>query len=322
VAAALLGTALATLGAGCVTNFLTTSQAADFDQSVAAADTCLQASVAEVRGVETDDAIDEFLAKGGFKLEELSLQPRLSDKEAKAINGQFAFLASYATALKGLTSPPSTWSSNLSSLGSKGAQAAGDAASLAASEGLGILSAADAKRMTSAAGSVSSAVAAAGQAAVTLYGEDRAYQIAHGVDTDIQAYCSGLENVLCRDPDSQAPATGLAAILISDYEERLATLRVAFSRLSPSEKADAGQAGSFMDRRSVAAQYTVLKQDEADGVAKILALRKAIAQIASAHHAMAERDDVGFKQRIAAARDLIESLSGGHPAPSPAKPTG
>ena len=69
----------------------------------------------------------------------------------------------------------------------------------------------------------------------------------------------------------------------------------------------------------MAAQYVALSQNEADGVARILTLRKVISQIAAVHLAMAEKDDAGFKQRIAATRDLIDSLSGVRPAGNSSK---
>ena len=315
---ALSGAALAIVGAGCAT-YVANSQAADFDTLVGTASKCLQASIAEVRGVETDAAIDEFLEKGGFKLDELEARPRLSDKVAKTINTQFAFLVGYSTALRCLTSPPATLSSSMSALGSKASEAAADASSLAVDEGANVLSAAEAQQIGSEVGSVSNAFSTAGQAAMTLYGEERGYQIAHSVDRYIQGYCSNLENLLCRDPGSQVPMTGLAGIFRSDCEERLATLRSVFSRMTAPGPAEPAHGGSFMDRRAVAAQYVALSQNEADGVARILALRKVISQIAAAHLAMAEKDDAGFKQRIAATRDLIESLSGSRPAGNSSK---
>jgi len=314
---AISGAVLAILGAGCAT-YVTTSQAADFNQIVGTADICLRASIDEVRGLETGDAIDEFLAGGGFKLEELAAQPRLQDSVAKAINSQFEFLVCYSAALKNLTSPTTTWSSSVSALNAKASQATADAGALAAAERSSILSAAEVQQVRSEMGSVANALSAAGQAAITLYGEGRAYQIAHSVDPFIQAYCSSLENVLCRDPDSGIPATGMAAILRADYEERLAALRAVYAPMA-AKPTDAGYGATFLGRRAVAAQYVSLGRNEAAGVARVLALRKVISQIAAAHRAMAEKDAAGFKERIEATRDLVESLSGGQPAAASAK---
>ena len=311
------GAVLALLSAGCAT-YVTNSQAADFNRLVGTAATCFQVSIAEVRTMEADDAIDEFLARGGFKLEELAAQPRLKDDVAKALNSQFEFLVCYSAALENLTSPSTTWSSSVSALNAKASKATADAGALAAAGRPSLLSAADAQKVGSELGSVANALSTAGQAAITLYGEDRGYQIAHSVDPFIQAYCSGLEDLLCRDPDSEPPETGMAAILRADYDERLATLREVYAPMA-TKPSEPGYSSTFLDRRAVAAQYVALQRNENDGVARIVALRRVISQIAAAHRAMAEKDDAGFKQRIAATRDLIGSLSGGQPAVPSAK---
>jgi hypothetical protein len=312
---AILGATLALLGAGCAT-YITNSQAADFNQMVGTAASCFQASIREVRAMEAEDAIDEFLAGGGFKLEELAAQPRLKDDVAKAINSQVEFLVCYSAALRNLTSPTTTWSSSVAALNAKASQATADTGALATAEHSSVVSAAQVQKVGSELGSVANAVSTAGQAAITLYGEERSYHIAHSVDPFVQAYCSSLEDVLCADPDSEAPATGIAAILRADYEERLAALRGTFAPMA-TKPTEPGYSATFLERRAVAAQYVALRQNEADGVARILALRRVIAQIAAAHRAMAQKDDADFRQRIEATRDLVGSLSGGQPAAPP-----
>ena len=48
----------------------------------------------------------------------------------------------------------------------------------------------------------------------------------------------------------------------------------------------------------------------------MLALRKAIAKIASAHAALAQRNDEAFQQRLSDEADLLETAFKSAPAPS------
>lgn len=46
-------------------------------------------------------------------------------------------------------------------------------------------------------------------------------------------------------------------------------------------------------------------------MAKVLALRKAVAEIAAAHAALANKDNATFKEKLSNAEDLARSLSAG-----------
>ena len=67
-------------------------------------------------------------------------------------------------------------------------------------------------------------------------------------------------------------------------------------------------------RTSILNEYTALLQSEKAGLAKILDLRKAVTAIASAHEALALKDDATFKEKLSNSEGLVRSLSSGTPA--------
>lgn len=302
-AAGLLG-----LASGCST-YVPSSKAGAFNQSVTAVAADLQESLSEVQSVEIDNRVDSFAAGNAFKLDGVDLDPKLSDAESKALTSQFAYLVSYSLALKNVTTPGTAWETSMTSLGAAETKMGTDAGALSASMGdHALLTAGNMQTLNKDAGNVSKAVSTLGQGVLTLYGEDKAYAIAHEVDPAVQAYCTDLEALLAGDPGDATPRTGLAGILHADYEVEIAALKnLTTTAAPPRSYDDPNYLTAFLSRKQLVTDYSALLKDEQRGVAKIVALRKAVAAIASAHAALAGKDDATFWQELSATADLLEA---------------
>lgn len=304
------------LTSGCET-YVTSSKAAAFNQSVTQAAAALQASLDEVQAVEVGNSVDSFAAGERRTFEGMDLSPKLSDGESRAIADQFGFLVSYSQALKDATTPGTSWSSCSSTLNSAASKIPTDASALATTvSGSSPMSPTTTSRLSADAGNLAKAVATAGQGVLTLYGEEKAYTIARGADLPVQRYCSDLEELLAGD-DAPAPSSGLAGILRADYEKRITVLRNLVTTVPPPHGYDdPGYVQAYLWRSQLAQQYSQETKDAQAGVAKMLALRKAIAKIASAHAALAQRNDEAFQQRLSDEADLLETAFKSAPAPS------
>jgi hypothetical protein len=273
--------------------------------------TNLQASIAEVQSVEVDNQVDVFANGNERTLEHLSLDSKLTDSVAKGITSEFGFLVSYSASLKDATTPGTSWTTSVSSLNSAASKAATDASSLTGAIGeKNLLTAADVQTFNTDAGNVANAVSSVGQGLLTIYGEEKAYKIANAADKAVQKYCADLEDLLTKDSDSDlaAPKTGLAGILYADYEVKKSVLKnLATTAFPPGEYENPNHLQFFLARRDLVHNYSTLLTNEKSGVAKIISLRKAVADIASAHAALANKDDKGFKEEIADAADLLKS---------------
>ena len=302
--------------AGCAT-YVPSTQADAFDKSVKAAATNLQASLDEVQSVEVDNQVDIFVQGDDHTLEHLDLDPKLTDKLAKAITTQFSVLVSYADALKSVTTPGSAWGTSVSKVKSACDKVIADSGALAANMGKAtLLTPASVTAITGHADSFSNAVSTAGQGLLTIYGEEKAFAVAHKVDPDLQSYCKDLEKILSQDSSSGASETGLAGILHANYERKISVLKIRFTSAPPARNPDDPNFLPALEWRSnLVKEFVALRKDEAAGEAKITALRKAVGDIAAAHSALANRNDAKFRDKLADADGLLESAIHGAPAP-------
>jgi hypothetical protein len=318
---ALAAPCIALILSGCAT-YVTSTQATAFNQSVATAASNLQASLAEVQSVEVGNQTDAF-AKGGERtLEHLDLDPKLSDAVSKAITGQFAFLVSYSASMKSLSTPGTSFAPSVSALSTAAQKVETDAGALSSAVGeTTLLTAANVQTLKTDTGNVASAFSSAGQGLLTIYGEEKAYRIANAADPAVQRYCADLEALLAEDPGTAAPKTGLAGILHADYEKKVAVLKnLATTAPPPGSYDNPNYLQAFTWRSKLVVQYEALLKDEQSGVARIVALRKAVAEIASAHAALARKDDKTFQEKIEAAAALLESAFKGNPGGAAAAP--
>jgi hypothetical protein len=319
---AMIALCLLALVSGCAT-YVTSPQATAFNQSVTMAATNLQASLAEVQTVEVENQVDAFAKSNERTLEHLDLDPKLSDGVSKAITSQFAFLVSYSASLKNVTTPGTSWTASVAGLNSAATKAATDAGALSnAVGGTPLLTAANVQTLTTDAGKVTNALSSVGQGLLTIYGEEKAYRIANAVDPAVQRYCSALEALLTEDPDAAVPKTGLAGILHADYEIKVAVLKNLATTVLPSVSYDnPDYLQAFSWRTKLVTEYSTLLRNEQSGVNKIIALRKAVAAIASAHAALARKDNESFREKVSAAAELLQSafksnrsgIAGGQP---------
>jgi hypothetical protein len=305
-----LGCLFAAIAGGCST-YVTNTEGTDFNRSVRIVADHLKDSLAEVQSLEVMNAVDAY-AKGSERtLEHLAIDPKLSESTVKMIDGQFDFLVCYSDALKNATSPGTAWSTSVSSLNSAESKLMGDAQGLDNKfTGKTPITDTNVQTFNADAGKVAKVVASIGEAALALYGEEKASKIAASVDPDFQKYCSDLEALLTYDPDAKTPRTGLASILVADYEERVATVKyLATTALPASGPDDPNYFALVQQRGSILNEYMALREREKVGLAKILALRKAVVEIASAHEALAKKDDVTFKEKISNSEELVRSIT-------------
>lgn len=308
----LLAASLAATAAGCAT-YVTSTEGADFDKSVKIVATSLKAALSEVQSVEVEISVDAYAKGNARTLEHLSIEPRLSDSTVKVITGQFDFLAKYSEALRDTTSPGTSWGKSVDGINSAEAKLMGDAEGLDNKmSGRTVLTDANVQTFDKDASGIAKAVSTIGEAALTLYGEEKASKIAAAVNPDLQKYCTDLENLLTSDPESKIPRTGLAGILSADYEERIASIKyMATTALPPSGPDDPNYFNLVQQRRTILNEYTALLDGEKSGLERVLTLRKAVAEIAKAHEALANKDDVTFKQKISNSEELVRSLTKG-----------
>jgi hypothetical protein len=102
----------------------------------------------------------------------------------------------------------------------------------------------------------------------------------------------------------------LAGILVADYEERIATVKyLATTAAPPSGPDDPNYFTLVQQRSAILDQYMALLDREKNGLAKVLALRKAVVEIASAHEALSRKDDTTFKEKISNSEELVRSIT-------------
>jgi len=315
-----LACALAAITGGCNTTVVTTSQGADFNKSVTAVAANLKASLSEIQSVEVANRVDAYARGTQRTLEHLDLAPNLSDQEVGVITSQFDFLVKDSEALKDATSPGTSWGKSVSGINSAESKLMGDSQGLENKlSGRTVITDANVKTFNTDAGGVAKAVSAIGEGALTLYGEEKASKIAGAVNPDIQKYCADLEALLTADPDSKAPRTGLAGILLADYEERIASVKILATTVAPpTGPDDPGYFPAVRRRSAVLNEYSALLESEKTGLAKVMALRKAVADIASAHDSLARKDDASFKEKLSDMDELVRSVSTGSPTPAAA----
>jgi hypothetical protein len=306
--------AFAVFAGGCALPVpVTRTEGADFNKSVKEVAEKLKSSLSEVQSVEVANRVDAFATGSEKRLDNLNVAPKLSDAEVKIITGQFDFLVSYSEALKDATTPGTSWDKSVSGINSAESKLMGDTQGLDNKiAGHSAITGTNVATFNADAGKVAKIFAAIGEAALTFYGEEKASKIAAVVNPDIQKYCTDLEGVLASDPDSKAPRTGLAGILFADYEERIASVKyLATTAVLPASPDDPNYFIRVRERTAILTEYTALLEREKTGVAKIRALHKAVAEIASAHAALANKDDATFKEKLSNAEELARSLGAG-----------
>jgi hypothetical protein len=311
----LLICAILAAAGGCNT-YVTTDEGADFNTSVKDVAEKLKASLSEIQSVEVANGIDAYAKGGQRRLEQLDIAPKLSDAEVKAITSQFDFLVSYSEALKEATAPGGSWAKSVSGVDSAEKKAVGDTQGLDNKyTGRTVITNHNVKSFDSDADGVANAVSSIGEDALTLYGGEKASRIAAVVDPALQKYCADLEAILAEEPASKAPQTGLAGILQADYEERIASVKyLATTAAPPSGPDDPNYFALVQQRTAILNEYTGLLGSEKTGLANVRALRKAVAEIALAHGALAKKDDATFKEKLTNAEDLVRSVAAGAPA--------
>jgi hypothetical protein len=310
----LLACACVFLASGCnIPVPVTRTEGADFNKSVKEVSAKLRESLSEIQSVEVAVRVDAFAAGNQRTLERLNLDPKLSDAEVKVITCQFDFLVGYSEALKDATTPGTSWDKSVSGINSAESKLMGDTQGLDNKYvGRAVITDTNVATFNADAGRVAKVFAAIGQAALTLYGEEMASKIAAQVDPDLQKYCADLEGLLGPDTDSRDPGAGLAGILHADYEERIASLKyLATTAVLPSGPDDPNYFVRVRERAAILNEYTALVEREKTGVARVLALRKAVAEIASAHAALAHKDNATFKEKLSNAEALARSLAPG-----------
>ena len=250
---------LLVLLSGCAT-YVTSTQATAFNQSISTAATNLQASLAEVQSIEVDNRVDEYARSDARRLEQLKADPKLTDAVSKSITSQFGLLVSYSASLKAATTPGTSWNASVTSLNSAATKVTADTGSLAHAMGDStLLTPAIQQTVCADAGNVAKAVSTAGQALLTIYGDEKAYGIANATDTAVQKYCADLEALLGDNSDDGVPKSGLAGILHADYEEKIATTKsLATTALPPHGYDDPQYLQAVLLRRSIVDEYSTL----------------------------------------------------------------
>jgi hypothetical protein len=303
--------AFAAVAGGCNT-YVTMTEGADFNKAVKETSVCLKASLSEIQSVEVANRVDAYAQGSKKTLERVDIDPKLSDAEVKVITVQFDFLVSYSEALKDATTPGTSWDKSTSGINAAESKLMADTQGLDNQMvGRTVITDHNVATFNSDASGVAKAVSKIGQAALTLYGEEKASKIAAAVNPDIQKYCADLESVLTPNPASKIPTGGLAGILYADYEERIASVKyLATTAGLPTGPDDPEYFVRVRQRISILNEYTALLQNEKAGLAKILDLRKAVSEIASAHEALAQKDDATFKEKLSNSEGLVRSLTG------------
>jgi hypothetical protein len=308
----ILAVACAVLAGGCnVAVPVTRTEGVDFNRSAKDVAERLRASLAEVQSVEVANRVDAFAAGNQDRLEQINLGPELSDAEVKRITEQFDFLVAYSEALKDATTPGTSWDKSVSGINSAEAKLMGDTQGLDNKyAGRAVITDTNVATFDADAGKVAKVFSAIGQAALTLYGEEKAAKIAEQVNPDLQKYCSDLEDLLVSDKDSAAPRTGVAGTLFNAYRERIDTIkRLAYTATPATGTKDPDYFVRVRDRIAILNEYTAIVEQEKTGVAKVLALRKAVIEIAAAHAALANKDNATFREKLSNAEDLARSLA-------------
>jgi hypothetical protein len=308
-----LACALAAVAGGCTatSTFVTESEAAGFNRCVTNVANGLKSSLYGIQSVEIANRVDAYARGTQRTIERVDIDPKLSDAVVRVITEQLDFLAKYSEALKDATTPGTSWGKSVSGINAAESKLMGDAQSLDNKvSGRAVISDANVSTFNTDAGGVAKAVSSIGEGALTLYGEEKAAKIAGVVNPDIQKYCASLESLLTDDPDSKAPGTGLAGILIADYEERIASVKyLATTAVPPTGPDDTNYLALVRQRRAILEEYAALVRNEKAALARVLALRKAVAEIAAAHEALSHKDDATFKEKLSNVEELVRSVS-------------
>lgn len=239
-----------------------------------------------------------------------------------ALRSQLALLASYADLLRKIAdrSYSGDLSAQIEALRTQANETGPNIAALVRGRAL---TQAEADNMTATIGLLSEIASLAGEAFIDLYAQHNAMKVVRRYDKPISEYCAELQNVVAPTEDydpavaGSAPAglafltdlalQSTATLLVDRFEaatKELNLLRIAAAP-SPQSIAQAEE-----KRRAVAIAFRETLHARRTMVSSYSALRKAIGEIAKAHHALASDDESAFWTAVNRAVELGNYING------------
>lgn len=296
--------------AGC--SSVAPDKASAFQSSTAAVATSLDAALSGTDAVIAEGQVNAVLDREPPELFEKDFAPVLNVTTEAAMKSQFDALAAYAMLLKQITDKTyrGNFGSAVSSLQGAACTAIQDAASLNFSGGTGQLaSASTVSDIKQGLGVFSGIASAVGEVAIDAYSQSEAYEIVKKHDADVASFCAALQQVLQKTDEKGKEVGGRGLVAISDaaYRQAMVAQSDYFSQLKARPDGTSEEAWRAY-RGTIAKHYGELVVGRDQARAKILALRGALAKIASAHHALAQEDERTFFQEIDQAQSYLQFI--------------